>query len=158
MSLWNSTPYAQLPTDAPTRASFFFWFTSDMFLKRHVSSFWDTYIKFLQGDLWAKVVPERTTYRITWGVPRRVPSSVSASRLRSDLLSWEKSLRNPEEQEDCEKGTLSNQPWLMCATPTVLLDSWVTSSQSKIWRPLGLTSRCMPNGKGPLRNLLRRIL
>ncbi len=31
-------------------------------------------------------------------------------------------------------------------------------SQSKVWRPLGLTSRSVPNGKGPMRNLLQRIL
>jgi hypothetical protein len=30
-------------------------------------------------------------------------------------------------------------------------------SRLKIWRPSGLTLRCMPNGKGPLRNLLQRI-
>ncbi len=104
---------------------FFFWFTSDKFLKRPVLSYRDSYEKFLQGDLQAKVVPERTTYCVTWGVPRRVPSSVSTSRLRSDSLSWEKSLRNPEEQEDRKKGTLSNQPRLMHVTPTALLGSWV---------------------------------
>ncbi len=102
-----------------------FRFTSDAFLKRYVSSFQDSYVKFLQGDLQAKVVPERTTYCITWSVLRRVPSSFSSSRLRFDLLSWEKSLRNPEEQEDCKKGALSDQPWLTHVTPTALLDSWV---------------------------------
>jgi hypothetical protein len=93
--------------------------------KRHVLSFQDSYVKFLQGDLQAKVVPERTTYCITWGVPRRLPSSVSPSRLRSDSSSWEKSLRNPEEQEDHKKGMLSDQPQLTCITPTALLGSWV---------------------------------
>ncbi len=125
MSLQNSTPYARLPTDAPTRARTFFWFTSDTFLKRHVSSFWDSYVKFIQEDLQAKVVPERTTYCITWGVLLWVPSSVSTSRLCSYLSSWEKSLRNPEEQEDHEKGTLSDQPQLTCVTPTALLGSRV---------------------------------
>ncbi len=103
----------------------FFWFMSDMFLKRHISSFWDSYMKFLQGDLQAKVVPERTTYCVTWGVPQRVPSSVSTSRLRSNSLSWEKSLRNPEEQEDPKKGMLSDQPRLTRITPTALLGIWV---------------------------------
>ncbi len=42
----------------------FFWFKSDAFLKRSVSSFWDSYVKFLPGVLWAKVVLERTTYRL----------------------------------------------------------------------------------------------
>jgi hypothetical protein len=36
-----------------------------------------------------------------------------------------KSIRNPEEQEDCKKGTLSDQPQLMSITPTALLGSWV---------------------------------
>ncbi len=66
-----------------------------------------------------------TGYRVTWGVPQRVPSSVSASRLCSDTSSWAKCLRNPEDQDDREKGTLSNQPWLTRITPTALLGSWV---------------------------------
>ncbi len=36
----------QLSTDAPTRTKISFWFTSDAFLKRHVSSFQDSYIHF----------------------------------------------------------------------------------------------------------------
>ncbi len=103
----------------------FCWFTSDAFLKRHILSFQDSYIKFLQGDLWAKVVPERTNYCIIWRVPQRIPSSISTSRLCSDWLSWEKSLRKPEEQEDRKKGTLSNQPRHTHVTPTALLGSWV---------------------------------
>jgi hypothetical protein len=35
------------------------------------------------------------------------------------------SLRNPEDQNDREKGTMSNQPQLTRITPTVLLGSWV---------------------------------
>ncbi len=125
MSSQNSPPYMQLPTDAPTRARIFFWFTSDVFLKSSVSSYQDSYVKFLLVCLQAKVVPERTTYCVTWGVVRRVPSSISASRLYSDALSWAKRLRNPEDQDDREKGMLSNQPWLTRVTPTALLGSWV---------------------------------
>ncbi len=102
-----------------------FWFTSDAFLKKHVSSFQDSYVNLLRGDLQAKVVLKRTTYCVTWGVPRRVPSSISTSRLRSDSSSWEKNLSNPEEQEDRKKGMLSNQPCLTHVTPTALLGSWV---------------------------------
>ncbi len=102
-----------------------FWFTSDVFLKRPILSYQDSYVKFLRGGLRAKVVVERTTYRVTWGVPWRVPSSVSASRLRSDALSRAKCLMIPEDQDDRKKGMLSNQPWLMRVTPTVLLGSWV---------------------------------
>ncbi len=52
----------------------FFWFTSDVFLKRPVTSYQDSYVKFLPGGLQVKVVLERTTYHVTWGVPQRVPS------------------------------------------------------------------------------------
>jgi hypothetical protein len=41
------------------------WFTSNVFPKRHVLSFQDSYVIFLQGHLRAKVVMERTAYRIT---------------------------------------------------------------------------------------------
>ncbi len=124
MSSRNSPPNARLPPDSPTRARIFFWFTSDVFLKRPVSSYQDSYVKFLQGGLRAKVVPERTTY-CAWGVLQRVPSSVSASRLRSDALSWAKCLRNPEDQDDGKKGMLSDQPRLTRVTLTALLGSWV---------------------------------
>jgi hypothetical protein len=103
----------------------FSWFMSDKFLKIPISSYWDSYVHSLWGGLRAKVVPERTTYRVTWGVPRRVPSSVSSSRLHSDAPSWAKCLRNSEDQDDRKKGTLSNQPRLTRITPTVLLGSWV---------------------------------
>ncbi len=103
----------------------FFWFTSNKFLKRPALSFRDSHVKFLPGGLRVKVVPERTTYCVTWGVLRRVPSSVSASRLHSDASSWAKHLRNPKDQDDRKKGTLSNQLWLMRVTQTALLGSWV---------------------------------
>ncbi len=107
------------------KSQIFFWFTSDAFLKRQVLSFQDSYGKFLWGDLQATVVPERTNYCVTWGVLQRVSLSVSTIRLCSDSSSREKSLSNPEEQEDRKKGTLSNQPRLTRVTPTALLGSWV---------------------------------
>ncbi len=58
-------------------------------------------------------------------VVKQVPSSISASRLHSDSSSWAKHHRSPEDQDDPEKGTLGNQPQLMCVTPTALLGSWV---------------------------------
>ncbi len=92
------------------KSQIFFWFTSDAFLKRHVSSFWDSYMKFLRGGLQAKVVPERTTYCITWVVPRRVPSSTSASRLRSDTSSWENSPTTPKIKMTARKGRWAISP------------------------------------------------
>ncbi len=58
----KAMPYKQIPLDAPTRTRNFSWFTSDEFLKRPISSYQDSYLKFLQGDLRAKVVLERTAY------------------------------------------------------------------------------------------------
>ncbi len=85
-------PYAWLTSDAPTRTRNFSWFTSDTFLRRPISTYQDSYVHSLQvqGGLQAKMVPEGTPYCITWGVPRRVPSSVSLRILRSDTLSWAK--------------------------------------------------------------------
>jgi hypothetical protein len=34
-------------------------------------------------------------------------------------------LKNPEDQDGCKKSMMSNQPQLMCITPTALLGSWV---------------------------------
>jgi hypothetical protein len=36
-----------------------------------------------------------------------------------------RTLKNPEDQDGCKKGTLSNQPRLTRVTPTALLGSWV---------------------------------
>ncbi len=96
----------------------FFWFTSNAFQKRRISSCWDSYVKFLPGGLRAKVIPERTTYCVTWGVPRRVPSSVSASRLRSDAS------KSPQEpwrsrwpwERDNEQSGLTNTHHTHCAS------------------------------------------
>ncbi len=107
-------------------------YKSQILFGSQVTCFWrepfhhvETPTKFLPGGLQAKLVLERTTYCVTWGVLWRVPSSISASRLRSDASSWAKCLRNPEDQDDCKKGTLSNQPRLTYVTPTALLGSWL---------------------------------
>ncbi len=95
----NSTPYAQAPTDAPTRARIsFFLFTSDKFCKRPVSSYQDSYFNFLQGDLQAKVVPE-TDYLSRF---LRSHARVPQASLQADL-SQSRSLRIPEEQDDHKK-------------------------------------------------------
>ncbi len=48
--------------------------------------------------------------------------------LIKDTLLWcgimSTNLKNPREQDDCKKGTLSNQPQLTCITSTALLGSW----------------------------------
>ncbi len=82
----KTTTYEQIPLDAPTRTRKISWLTSDVFLWRTISSYWDSYVHFPQGGLPAKVVLERTTY-CAWGVPRRVPLSVSLRILCSDVPS-----------------------------------------------------------------------
>ncbi len=83
----RTAPYVQLPLDAPTRTRNISLFKSDVFLRRPILSYQDSYVHFLQGGPQAKVVPERTTY-LAWGVPQRVPSSVSSRVLCSDMASW----------------------------------------------------------------------
>ncbi len=45
----------------------FFLFTSDVFLKRSVLSYWDSYVLLLHGSPLTKAVPDRTTLH-AWGV------------------------------------------------------------------------------------------
>ncbi len=116
-------PYEQIPLDAPTRTRNFSWFTIEEFFKRPVLSYQDSYVIFLWGGLRAKVVPERTTYSVTWGVSQRVPSSVSSSILCSDASSWAEASGTLKIK--LTKGTLGNQPQFMRVTPSVLLGSWV---------------------------------
>ncbi len=103
-------PYKWIPLDAPTRTGNLTWFTSDEFLKRPVLSYWDSYVKFLQGGLHAKVVVENTTYCITWGVPWRVPSSVSSSILHCDMLSWAKTSGTLKIKMTARKGCWAISP------------------------------------------------
>ncbi len=114
----KATPNKQIPLDAPTRSREFSWFTSDKFLKRPVSSYRDSYVKFLWGDLRAKVVPERNTYR-AWGGLRQIPSSILSRILCSDVASWAQPSKTPKIK------TLRDQPQLTHVTPTNLLGSWV---------------------------------
>ncbi len=83
-------------------------------------------------------------------------SSISTSKLRSDSSSGAEASGSQKNKMTARKGTLSNQPWLMHVTPIALLCSWVLQP-IKVRCSLGLTSRSVPNGKGPLRNPLQRI-
>ncbi len=60
----------------------------------------------------------------TWGVPWRVPSSVSFGILCSDMALWALTSRTAKIKMTLNKGTLSNQPQLRCVTPNALLGSW----------------------------------
>ncbi len=92
----------------------------------------------------------------------RSPTKSTFKCLFKDILLWHgvmsMHLRNPEEQDDRNKGTLSNQPRLMCVTPTALLGSWVLKP-IKDMTSLGTDFEMhMPTGKGMLRNPLWRNL
>ncbi len=64
-----------------------------MHFVRPISWHWDSYVKFLQGDLRAKVVPKWTTYCISWGVPRRV----SQASLQADSALTRHHEKEPQE-------------------------------------------------------------
>ncbi len=89
----RTLPYAQLPMDAPTSI-----YSSQV--SCHNLPFQETRLvnsRLLHtpwGSL-AKAVPERTTLS-GWGVPQRVPSSVSSRILRSDVVSCAQTSRTPK--------------------------------------------------------------
>ncbi len=99
----NSTPYPQLPTDSPTRDRIsFFLFTSDVFWKRPVLSYQDSYVNFYEEVYEQKWYQKRTTYRVSWGVTQEY-----LKRLYKQTPLWlvikSRSLRIPEEQDDRKK-------------------------------------------------------
>ncbi len=96
-----------------------------------------SYVPFLQGSQMQKQYRKRTT-------------------LRSKSSTIKGLLYTPD-PEKREKEMLSDQPQLSHVTSMALLCHW-GHSRSKIWHPLGLTLRCMPYGRGTLRNPLQRIL
>jgi hypothetical protein len=82
----RTPPYTRLPTDAPTGARIYFWFTSNVFLKRNVSSTHDSYVLYIRGSPVAKTVPTKD-YFTPLRSPAKSTSSVSAWILRSDVTS-----------------------------------------------------------------------
>ncbi len=82
----------RLPTEAPTGIRFF-WFTSEVFLKRNVLSTQDSYVLYIQGSPLAQAVP-RKDYFTHLRSPVKSTSSVSAGILRFDMMSWVQTSRN----------------------------------------------------------------
>ncbi len=99
----KTIPYTQLPLDAPARTRNFSWFTSDVFLRRPILSYWDSYVHFLWGGLRVKMLQEKTTYH-AWRVLWQVPSSVSSRILCSDLASQAGTSGNPKFKMTARKG------------------------------------------------------
>ncbi len=124
--IMNSTPYARLPTDAPTRARTLF---SDSWVMRFIRDP-SCHIKTPTWNFYKEIYKWRggpeTDYLLRFlRSPAKSTSSVSASRLRSDSLSWERASGSQRNKLTARKGMLSNQSWLTCITPTAFLVSWV---------------------------------
>ncbi len=135
-SLLTSYLRGQLLTYPQPRIPFF-WFTSSGFCKRPVSfEVLAPASLFLKGSHMQREYRKRTTLR----------SKSSTS----------KGLLYAHDPDNREKGTLSDQPWLLHVSSTVLLCCW-GGSRSKIWRPLWLTLRRIPYGRGTLRIPLQSI-
>ncbi len=117
---------------------FFFWFTSSGFCKRRPILFevLAPVSLFLWGSHMQRQYHKRTTLRS-----------------KSSTI---KGLLYAPDPDNHEKGMLSDQPRLSRVTSTALLCCW-GRSRSKTWRPLWLTLRCMPYGRGMLRISLQRI-
>jgi hypothetical protein len=88
---------------------------------------------------------------------RKSTSSGSTSRLCSDSSSGAEASGSQKSKMTTRKGTLSNQPQLTRVTPIALLCIWVLQP-IKVWHSLGLTLRSVPDGRGPLKSPLRRVL
>ncbi len=82
--------------------NFFFLFTSDVFCKRPISSYWDSYVNFYKEVYKQRWYWKRTTYRVSGGVPQEY-----LKRLFKQTPLWlivrSRSLRIPEEQDDRKK-------------------------------------------------------
>ncbi len=89
----RTPPYAQVPTDTPTRARFF-WFTSDVFHKRPILLKDWLLRPFSMRKSKEKAVP-RKDYFMRLRSPAKSTSSVSAWILCSDVTSWARASRYP---------------------------------------------------------------
>jgi hypothetical protein len=146
----------QLPTDSPTR-------TRNSFFGSRVTRFGRDPSHPIKTPMW--IFTRRSTSKGGSGnglliafleESRKSTSSVSTSRLCSDLSSGAEASGYQKNKMTARKGTLSNQPQLTRVTPTALLGSWVPQL-IEVRCSSGLTSRSMPYGKGLLRNPMQRI-
>ncbi len=108
----RTPPYAQLPTDAPTKARIFFGSPVTHFSRDPSLSSTGSFVPFSTRKPQAKAVPRKDFFTHLRS-PAKSTSSVSAWILRSDAMS-----------EEHKKGTLSDQPRLTRVTSTALLCHW----------------------------------
>ncbi len=132
----RTLPYMQLPTGTPTRTRFF-WFTSDVFLKRPISSKWDSSVLFLQGSSLAKAVSERTTF-CAWGVLQR-ESSIVSSRCSALMCHLEHKPQEPQrsswlQEKDAEQPALTNARHTHCASRQLGTTKTCQCDHASLWR------------------------
>ncbi len=136
---------------------FFFWFTSDVFCKRPVSAYQDSYVKFLQGDLQAKVVTEMDYLSRFWRSHAWVPQT----SLQADFASTHHQEQKPQDPRRTrwlqEKGRGAISPDSRVSHP---LHYYAVRyySRSKYDVPWDWLWEACHVAKGLLRNLLQRIL
>jgi hypothetical protein len=118
----KTRPYTQLPLDTPTRTRNFSWFTSDVFLKRPILSYQDSYVHFLQGGQSKSGTGKNYLSCLRSSVTSTFKCLIKDTPLSRGIMST--NLRKPEVQDDHKKEMLSNHPQLTCITPSALLGSW----------------------------------
>ncbi len=104
----------------------FFWFTSDVFLKRNVSSTQDSYVLHIQGSQVAKAVP-RKDYFTRLRSPAKSTSSVSAWILR---MMW---CHEHKPQGTCCKGFCSKEGPHYCIERKLEESNRTWSSAKSTW-------------------------
>ncbi len=143
----NSTPYARLPTDAPTRAR-------NSFFGSRVTHFERDPSHHIETPMWISM--RRSTSKGGTGNGLLIAfleescmstSSVSTGRLHSDLSSGAEASGSQKNKMTARKETWSYQPQLTHITPIALLCSRVLQP-IEVWCSLGLTLWSMPYGKG----------
>ncbi len=123
----NSMPYAQLPIDAPTRAR-------NSFFGSRVTRFVRDPSHHIETPTWnftrRSMSKGGTGNRLLIAFleeSHKSTSSISTGRLCSDSSSGAEASGSQKNKMTAGKEKLSNHPWLMHITPTVLLTSWVYS-------------------------------
>jgi hypothetical protein len=91
-----------------------------MFLRRNVLSTQYSYVLYICGSLLAKAVPRKDQFmRLRSPTKSTFMCLIPKTLLGLGVMSMD--LKNPKDQADHKKGTLSNQPQIMCVAPTALL-------------------------------------
>jgi hypothetical protein len=132
---WRHCKFYALRTTSYRRTyksqKFFFWFTSDVFRKRPVLSYRDSYVNFYRETYERRWYRKWTTYRISGGV-----SQEYLKRLYKQTPLWlvvrSRSLRIPEEQDDRKKRDVEQSaPTHARHTHCTTMQLGTTADQSK---------------------------